>query len=379
MDPATLQVNKFLLRAKSGHARRGVFATAHGLVETPVFMPVGTQASVKAVDPRLVAETGARMLIANTYHLWLRPGAELVAEQGGLHRFMRWPYAIATDSGGFQAFSLADRVKVSEDGFEFSSHLDGARKKLTPEESMKVQGLLGSDIALQLDICAPGGSPQQALVEAVARTTRWAERCIEAKKPGQALFGIIQGGTNPELRLEHAEALARLPLEGLALGGFSVGEPNADMHRTLAIVVPHVDPARPRYLMGVGTPEDLVKAIGCGIDIFDCVMPTRNARNGQVFTSSGKLMIRNAVHRNDGGPLDERCDCSTCSNGFSRAYLRHLFIAKELLAYELLSVHNLRFYARLTQDARRAIEQDRYDTWAYETLSSWQKSPNGVV
>lgn len=348
--------------------------TAHGLVETPVFMPVGTQGSVKAVRPSAVSDTGARMLIANTYHLWLRPGAELVAELGGLHQFMHWPHAIATDSGGFQAFSLADRVKVSENGFEFSSHLDGSRKKLSPEESMRVQGLLGSDIALQLDICPPGGSPPKALVDAVERTTRWAARCIDAKKPGQALFGIIQGGTDPELRLRHAEELGKLPLEGLALGGFSVGEPNVDMHHTLAKVVPFVDPARPRYLMGVGTPEDLVKAIGCGIDVFDCVMPTRNARNGQVFTSTGKLMIRNAVHRADSRPLDEQCDCSTCSGGFSRAYLRHLFIAKELLAYELLSVHNLRFYARLTQDARRAIEQDVYDTWAYESLRNWQKS-----
>lgn len=370
-----MQLNEFRLRAKSGHARRGVFATAHGLVETPVFMPVGTQATVKAVDPSLVSDTGARMLIANTYHLWLRPGAELVAQQGGLHEFMRWPHAIATDSGGFQAFSLAERVKVSENGFEFSSHLDGARKKLTPEESMKVQGLLGSDIALQLDICPPGGSPEKVLLEAVARTTRWAARCIESKKPGQALFGIIQGGTNPDLRLAHAEELAKLPLEGLALGGFSVGEPNADMHRTLAVVAPFVDPARPRYLMGVGTPEDLVKAIGCGIDVFDCVMPTRNARNGQVFISSGKLVIRNAVYREDKRPLDETCDCPTCSRGFSRAYIRHLYIAKELLAYELLSIHNLRFYARLTQEARRAIEQDVYDTWAYETLQRWAKPP----
>jgi len=335
-------------------------------------MPVGTQASVKAVDPRLVAETGARMLIANTYHLWLRPGAELVAEQGGLHAFMRWPHAIATDSGGFQAFSLAERVKVSEDGFEFSSHLDGARKKLTPEESMKVQGLLGSDIALQLDICPPGGAADGVLLDAVARTTRWAARCIEAKKPGQALVGIIQGGTNPELRLRHAEELARLPLEGLALGGFSVGEPNADMHRTLAVVVPFVDARRPRYLMGVGTPEDLVKAIGCGVDVFDCVMPTRNARNGQVFTTNGKLVIRNAIYREDKRPLDEQCDCHTCTHGFSRAYIRHLYIAKELLAYELLSIHNLRFYARLTHEARRAIEQDVYDTWAHETLRGWQ-------
>lgn len=346
--------------------------TAHGPIDTPVFMPVGTQATVKAVDPRLVAGTGARMLIANTYHLWLRPGAELVAEMGGLHEFMRWPHAIATDSGGFQAFSLAERVKVSENGFEFSSHLDGSRKKLTPEESMRVQGMLGSDIALQLDICPPGGSPPAALLQAVDRTTRWAERCLAARKPGQALFGIIQGGTDPELRLRHAEELGRLPLDGLALGGFSVGEPNPDMHRTLQAVVPFVDEHRPRYLMGVGTPEDLVKAIGTGIDIFDCVMPTRNARNGQVFTSNGKLVIRNATYRDDKRPLDPECDCHTCSHGFTRAYIRHLYIAKELLAYELLSTHNLRFYARLIEGARRAIEQDVYDKWAHASLSAWQ-------
>lgn len=376
MDSESLQVNEFRVRNRSGRARRGTFMSGHGPVETPVFMPVGTQASVKAVQPRLVAGTGARMLIANTYHLWLRPGAELVASQGGLHEFMRWPHAIATDSGGFQAFSLAERVKVSEDGFEFSSHLDGARKKLTPEESMRVQGLLGSDIALQLDICPPGGSPHQALVQAVERTTRWAVRCLEAKKPGQALFGIIQGGTDPELRLRHAEELARLPLDGLALGGFSVGEPNDDMHRTLDAVVQHVDAARPRYLMGVGTPVDLVRAIGFGVDVFDCVMPTRNARNGQVFTSGGKLVIRNAVYREDKRPLDESCDCPTCAQGFSRAYIRHLYVAKELLAYELLSVHNLRFYARLTQEARLAIERDVYDSWAQETLVSWGVSKN---
>jgi queuine tRNA-ribosyltransferase len=372
VDPATLQVNQFRVRRTSGHARLGLFMSGHGLVETPVFMPVGTQATVKAVEPRLVSDTGARMLIANTYHLWLRPGAELIAEQGGLHEFMRWPHAIATDSGGFQAFSLADRVKVSEDGFEFSSHLDGARKKLTPEESMRVQGLLGSDIALQLDICPPGGSAPKALVDAVERTTRWAARCLDAKRPGQALFGIIQGGTDPELRLRHAEELGGLPLDGLALGGFSVGEPNFDMHRTLERVVPFVDPNRPRYLMGVGTPEDIVKAIGCGVDVFDCVMPTRNARNGQVFTSRGKLVIRNAAYREDKRPLDEECDCATCSQRFSRAYIRHLYVAKELLAYQLLSVHNLRFYARLTEEARGAIEQDVYDSWSQQTLSRWR-------
>lgn len=239
---------------------------------------------------------------------------------------------------------------------------------------MRVQGLLGSDIALQLDICPPGGSEQHVLVGAVERTTRWAERCLQARKPGQALFGIVQGGTDIELRIRHAEELGRLAIDGIALGGFSVGEPNHDMHVTLRAVVPYVDTARPRYLMGVGTPEDLVKAIGCGVDVFDCVMPTRNARNGQVFTRSGKLMIRNAKHREDNRPLDEGCECSTCRGGYSRAYLRHLFIAKELLAFQLLTVHNLHFYADVIRGARAAIEAQVYDAWAHSCIEAWSEA-----
>lgn len=369
MDTPTLRLNEFQVTHTSGHARAGFFQTKHEKLETPLFMPVGTQAVVKAVEPAVVSAAGARMLIANTYHLWLRPGAELVAEMGGLHQFMRWPHAIATDSGGFQAFSLAERVRVSEQGFEFSSHLDGSRRKLTPEESMRVQGLLGSDIALQLDICPPASATRAERSEAVERTTRWARRCVEARKPEQALFAIVQGGTDVDLRLHHAEELAQLPVDGLALGGFSVGEANADMHATLAQVVHRVDPARPRYLMGVGTPTDLVRAIGQGVDIFDCVIPTRNARNGQVFTSSGKLVIRNSVHQNDVRPLDEECDCSVCTQGYTRAYLRHLYIAKELLVYQLLTQHNLRFYARLTEQARDAIRAGVYPDWAQRWLS----------
>lgn len=364
-----MRLNEFRVRSRSGHARRGVFQTAHGAIETPTFMPVGTQGSVKALAPQEVAGSGARMLIANTYHLWLRPGAELVAEMGGLHQFMAWPHAIATDSGGFQAFSLASRVKLSEAGFEFASHLDGSRRMLSPEESMRVQGLLGSDIALQLDVCPEGNSAPAVLAEAVARTTRWAERCLAARKPGQALFGIVQGGTLLELRLRHAAELAALPLDGIALGGFSVGEANAAMHATLEQLVPHVDPARPRYLMGVGTPTDLVRAIGTGVDVFDCVIPTRNARNGQVFTSAGKLSIRNACHRQDPRPLDERCGCHTCTGGYTRAYLRHLYIAGELLAHRLLTLHNLHHYGQLIQDARSAIEKGCYSDWAAARLS----------
>jgi queuine tRNA-ribosyltransferase len=332
-------------------------------------MPVGTAGTVKALHPSEVSDTGARLLIANTYHLWLRPGAELVAEQGGLHAFMRWPHAIATDSGGFQAFSLAQRVKVSEDGFDFASHIDGSRRKLTPEESMRVQGLLGSDIALQLDICPPAGVPRSELVSAVERTTRWAERCLLARKPGQALFGIVQGGTDVELRCQHAEALAALPLDGLALGGFSVGEPPESMYQALERVVPGMDQGRPRYLMGVGTPRDLVRAMAVGVDLFDCVMPTRNARNGQAFVRGGRLTLKNARFRADSRPLDESCSCPVCSQGFSRAYLRHLFVAGEILAHRLLSLHNLHHYASLMASARKAISEGQFERWVHDMSS----------
>ncbi len=359
---------RFELLAQSGQARHGHLHTHHGVVETPAFMPVGTQGTVKALDPEEVSGTGARMLIANTYHLWLRPGPEIVAELGGLHRLMHWPHAIATDSGGFQAFSLAHRVKVSEQGFEFASHLDGSRRLLSPEESMRVQGLLGSDVALQLDICPPAGSDPRAMVEAVQRTTRWAERCVAAKAPGQALFGIIQGGTNTQLRLQHAEQLSQLPLDGLALGGFSVGEPPPAMHATLREVVPHVDAARPRYLMGVGTPGDLLRAMSVGVDLFDCVLPTRNARNGQAFVRSGRLVMKNARFRNDPAPLDDGCACPVCRRGFSRAYLRHLLVAGEILGHRLLSLHNLHFYASLMASARSAIRDGLFERWMQERL-----------
>jgi queuine tRNA-ribosyltransferase len=362
-------VISYRLEATSGHARAGTIVTRRGEVPTPAFMPVGTQGSVKALSAEEVAATGARMQIMNTYHLWLRPGPERVAELGGLHEFCRWPHAIATDSGGFQAFSLAERTKLSEDGFEFASHLDGTRLKLSPEEAMRIQGLLGSDIAMQLDVCPNGSAALPELQAAVERTTRWAERCLQAQARGQALFGIIQGGTNVELRLAHAETLGRLPFQGLALGGFSVGEPPALMHRALGEIGHRLDPARPRYLMGVGTPEDLLVAVAAGIDLFDCVMPTRNARNGQAFTWSGKLTIKNARYRDDPLPLDLECSCSACRAGYSRAYLRHLFVAGEILVLRLLSEHNLTLYARLLQEARAAVVAGRYADFAAERLA----------
>jgi queuine tRNA-ribosyltransferase len=343
-------------------------------------MPVGTQATVKALSPQEVEQSGARMVIMNTYHLWLRPGPEIVFGRGHLHGFSRWPHVIVTDSGGFQAFSLAKLCKVSEDGFAFASHLDGSRRVLSPEESMRVQGLLGSDIAMQLDICPPGGSERAALVAAVERTTRWAERCLRAKAPEQALFGIIQGGTDIELRLRHAEELARLPFDGLALGGFSVGESNESMHRTLAEVAPAVDATRPRYLMGVGTPSDLLKAMRVGIDVFDCVMPTRNARNGQAFVSTGKVVIKHSRYREDDAPIDASCSCATCAGGYSRAYLRHLFMAKEILCHRLLSIHNLHFYGELMRQAREAIELGRFADYAARRLAemSMNEQPVGL-
>lgn len=366
----------YQLDGSSGHARAGRILTRHGEVPTPAFMPVGTQASVKALSAGEVAATGARMQIMNTYHLWLRPGPERVAELGGLHEFSRWPHAIATDSGGFQAFSLAERTKMTEDGFEFASHLDGKKLKLTPEEAMRIQGLLGSDVAMQLDVCPPGNAAHADVVAAVERTTRWAERCLKAQSPTQALFGIVQGGTNVELRLSHAETLAKLPFQGLALGGFSVGEPAEHMHRALVQIAHRLDGARPRYLMGVGTPEDLLVAVGAGIDLFDCVMPTRNARNGQAFTWAGKLTIKNARYRDDPLPLEPDCTCSACRGGYSRAYLRHLFVAGEILVLRMLSEHNLTLYARLLREARAAILAGSFAEFAAERLAVFRSLPD---
>lgn len=359
----------FSVNAQDGHARTGVLTTPHGDVPTPTFMPVGTQGSVKTLTPFEVEATGARIVLGNTYHLWLRPGAELIDQLGGLHAFTRWPHAMLTDSGGFQAFSLAERRTLSDDGFVFRSHLDGSRRALTPEEAMRVQGLLGADIAMQLDVCPPGGAPRAEVEQAVRQTTRWAHRCLQSRRPDQAVFGIVQGGSFSDLRILHADELGALPFDGLALGGFSVGEPIETMHQVLEEVAHKLDAERPRYLMGVGTPMDLVRAIGAGIDMFDCVLPTRNARNGQALLRTGRVVIKQARYRDDRGPLDPECDCPCCQGGYSRAYLRHLYLAGEILVLRLITQHNLHLYGRLVAEARTAIAEGRYAQFAKRWLS----------
>jgi queuine tRNA-ribosyltransferase len=356
-------VTPFRLLATDGPARAGVLETAHGPVETPVFMPVGTQASVKALSSADVAALGAEIILGNTYHLALRPGADAVAKLGGLHRFMAWPRAILTDSGGFQVFSLRERRSVDEDGVTFRSHIDGALERLTPERAMEIQGQLGSDIAMAFDECPPSDAPEAEMTAAMERTTRWASRCLAApRREGQLRFGIVQGGIDPERRLRHLAEIAALPFDGFALGGFSVGEAPAIMHEVVAAIAPRMPVAAPRYLMGVGTPVDLLAGIAAGIDMFDCVMPTRNARNGQLFVTSGKLNIANARYRADDRPLQEGCPCECCTT-YSRAYLAHLFRAKELLYYRLATVHNLRHYLDLVRGARAAIIGGTFATY----------------
>ena len=368
----------FRTLATSGNARAGVMTTPHGEVETPIFMPVGTQGSVKTLDPLEVASTGARVVLGNTYHLWLRPGPELIDQLGGLHGFTRWPHAMLTDSGGFQAFSLGAAkdgarklVTPDDDGFTFRSHLDGSKHHLSPEEAVRVQGLLGADIQMQLDVCPPGQSPRAVVEAAVAQTTRWARRALAAPRPrGQALFGIVQGATHVDLRQSHAEELAALDFDGLALGGFSVGEPIEAMYACLAEVAGKLDPARPRYLMGVGTPRDVLEAIEHGIDMMDCVLPTRNARNGQALTRFGRIVVKQARFKDDPRPLDETCACRACTGGFSRAYLRHLYLAGEILALKLLSLHNLHFYGDLTAGARASIRAGTFAAYKASLLET---------
>ncbi|MFN0063974.1 MAG: tRNA guanosine(34) transglycosylase Tgt [Myxococcaceae bacterium] len=347
-------------------ARRGRLHTPHGAIETPVFMPVGTVGSVKAVAPDDLTALGAQIVLGNTYHLMLRPGEQLVAEMGGLHRFMAWPRALLTDSGGFQIFSLTTQRKLTEEGAEFRSHLDGARHVLTPERSIEIQEALGADIIMAFDECPPADAPLPYFEESLARTTRWLARCVQARKREDcALFGIVQGGLNLTLRRRHIDEVCAFDLPGFALGGYSVGEAPAAMRESVDVVAPLMPEEKPRYLMGVGTPQDLLSAVGSGIDMFDCVLPTRCARNGLLFTSEGKVVIRNATYARDNRPVDSQCACYTCRT-FSRAYLRHLFAAQELLAMRLNSIHNLAFFLGLMAGAREAIAADRFTTYRAE-------------
>jgi queuine tRNA-ribosyltransferase len=339
-----------------GRARLGNIETPHGVVETPEFMPVGTQATVKSLTHGDLRAAGAQMILANTYHLNLRPTAERIARLGGLHRFIVWDGPILTDSGGFQVFSLADLRRVDDDGATFTSHLDGSTHRLTPERAMEIQALLGSDIAMALDQLVDPGLPRAEVAEAMGRTHRWAERSLQARgRPDQAVFGIIQGGVDPELRQESVGAIAGLPFDGIAIGGLSVGESKAEMSATLDVVADALgDDPRPRYLMGVGSPADFFTAVERGIDLFDCVLPTRVARTGQVWTDEGRLNLRNARFQDDPGPIDPACACDACRD-HSRAYLAHLFRARELLAYRLATHHNVTWTLNLLHRLRASL------------------------
>lgn len=341
-------------------ARRGEVRTLHGTVQTPVFMPVGTQATVKGVTPENLKELGAEIILGNTYHLYIRPGHELIRSFGGLHRFMNWDRPILTDSGGFQIFSLKDLTKITEKGAAFKSHHDGSKLFLSPEDAVAVQEALGSDIMMCLDTCIPYPATREEAIASTDLTGRWAKRSRAAhQERGQLLFGIIQGGMYPDLRAKAVAELVEIGFDGYALGGLSVGEP-AELMMEITEEIAALMPADyPRYLMGVGTPENLVEAVYRGIDMFDCVMPTRNARNGMLFTSSGRLVIKNARHQDDQRPVDEECDCYTCRN-YSRAYLRHLFMAREILSSHLNTIHNLHYYVGLMARIRKAIEEDRF-------------------
>jgi queuine tRNA-ribosyltransferase len=385
---------EFTVSADSGAARAGSLTLPHGRVETPCFMPVGTQGTVRALSPADLKAVGAQIVLGNTYHLHVRPGEDVVAELGGLHRFMGWDRPLLTDSGGFQVFSLEGFRRVDDDGVEFQSHLDGARRRLTPERAIEIQWTLGADIAMAFDHVVPGGADETAARDAMERTVRWLERCARRHREladgrigpkglpegrglpdgpirpsdhppiRQTLWPIVQGGAHQSLRREALDRVLGAGVwTGIAVGGLSVGEPKALMYETLETLEPRLPALLPRYLMGVGFPEDLVEAVERGVDLFDCVAPTRMGRNGAAFTSDGPVNIRNAAHRADPRPLDPTCDCETCTT-FSRGYLRHLFAAEELLGLRLLSLHNVRYLIRLTGDMRRAIGSGNFSAWA---------------
>ena len=360
----------FWIDATSGAARSGLLTLPHGSVETPVFMPVGTQATVRTLSPADLKAVGAQIVLANTYHLHVRPGEDVIAQLGGLHKFMAWERPLLTDSGGFQVFSLEGFRRVDDDGVEFQSHVDGGRRKLTPESAIDIQATLGADIAMAFDHVIPGGADEATARDALDRTLRWLERCKRRhdalKMSEQTLWPIIQGGTLPALRTECLDRILELgPWTGIAIGGLSVGEPKDKMYQTVEVLEARLPATLPRYLMGVGFPGDLVAAVERGVDLFDCVAPTRGGRNGSAFTPDGTLNIRNATYRTDDRSLDPSCDCETCTT-YSRGYLRHLFVAGELLGLRLLSLHNVRYLIRLAAEMRETIRRggDAFATWA---------------
>ena len=370
-----MSVFAFTVSASSGAARTGTLRLPHGLIETPVFMPVGTQGTVRALSPKDLKAAGASLVLANTYHLHVRPGEQVIEKLGGLHRFMAWDRPLLTDSGGFQVFSLEGFRRVSEDGAEFQSHVDGGRRTLTPERATEIQWTLGADIAMAFDHVVPGGADETVARDSMERTLRWLERCVRRHEElasaalppcRQTLWPILQGGVHLALREEGLRRICdRRPWTGLAIGGLSVGEEKPVMYEVLEALEPRLPPGSPRYLMGVGFPEDLVAAVERGVDLFDCVAPTRNGRNGSAFTPDGPVNIRNAEHREDPRPLDETCDCEACTT-FSRGYLRHLFMAEELLGLRLLSLHNVRYLIRLAAEMRAAIRRNAFGPWAVD-------------
>jgi queuine tRNA-ribosyltransferase len=366
---------KFELLTSDGKARAGKLDTAHGSVETPAFMPVGTQGSVKAIEQRELNEVGAQIILGNTYHLYLRPGTEIIQSAGGLHRFIGWNKPILTDSGGYQVFSLNELREIEEEGVTFKSHLDGSSHAFTPESVVQIQRQLGSDIMMVLDECAPYPSEPEYAKRSNAMTVRWAERCKKAFESGtelygypQSLFGIVQGSIYPEIRRQSVEALVKIGFDGYAIGGLAVGEPADVMYSMIEVCEPFLPADQPRYLMGVGTPVNLLEAVARGVDMFDCVLPTRNGRNANFFTRSGSINIRNAKYKTDFTPPDPECSCYTCSS-FSRAYLRHLFQVKEILGLQLATIHNLSFYLWLMQEARAAIREHRFGEWKMKMVS----------
>lgn len=356
----------FKLLKTSGKARRGQLKTTHGNIETPFFMPIATAGAVKGLTTEAMRQLGAQILLSNTYHLHLRPGEELIERAGGLHKFMNWDGPILTDSGGYQVFSLSKIRKLKDDGVEFQSHLDGSKIFLTPEKAVEIQQKLGSDIIMCLDECPAADKDRKYVEESLELTTRWARRCKEShtklSAPSSKLFGIVQGGMHADLRKKSARQLTEIGFDGYAIGGLSVGEPNEVMYAMLDETVPELPEDKPRYLMGVGTPEDILEAVDRGVDMFDCVLPTRNARHGHFFTSKGAVRIKNEMYREDFRPLDPDCTCHTCQN-YTRAYLRHLFMAQEPLFLSLATMHNLAFYLDLMKEIREAIEKDDYESY----------------